>query len=153
MRKRPALSAYVYPGAILVRPESEMLINLEWGMSNRENPAIGIEQERRNDSVRTMVRIAVPTIPDFECDVWCYEDKLGQGDDYPQADGSMILKHTHPEGAEVETTLVPSKGAIDWTVTVSGPPPEAVNAVCSVQGCWQFRRAPGFQSLKGHFVE
>mgnify|MGYP001384484001 CR=1 FL=1 len=94
MRKRPALSAYVYPGAILVRQESEMLINLEWGMSNRENPAIGIEQERRNDSVRTMVRIAVPTIPDFECDVWCYEDKLGQGDDYPQADGSMILKHT-----------------------------------------------------------
>lgn len=130
-----------------------MLINLECGMSNGEHPAIGIEQERRNDSVRTMVRIAVPTIPDFECDVWCYEDNLGQGDDYPQADGSMILKHTHPEGAEVETTLVPSKGAIDWTVTVTGPNPEAVNAVCSVQGCWQFRRAPGFQSLKGSFVE
>ena len=38
-----------------------------------KKPTIKVEQEKRGDRVFTMVRIAVPTIPNFECDVWCYE--------------------------------------------------------------------------------
>ncbi|MHC4403486.1 MAG: hypothetical protein ACYTG0_27835 [Planctomycetota bacterium] len=118
-----------------------------------KKPTIKVEQEKKGDRVFTMVRIAVPTIPDFECDMWCYEDALGQGEGSPQPDGSMVVRHKHPGGAEVETKLVPSEGAVDWHVTVTGPTPEAVQAVASVNGCWQLRRAPGFQSLEGRFVE
>ena len=46
---------------------------------DEQRPTIRVEQEKRGERVFTMVRIAVPTIPDFECDVWCYEDALGQG--------------------------------------------------------------------------
>lgn len=116
-------------------------------------PTVRVEQEKLGDKVLTLARIAVPTIPQFECDVWCYEDALGQGQGSPQPDGSMILRHKHPKGAEVETRLVPSAGAVDWFVTVTGPTPDAVRAINSVNGCWQFRRAPGFQSLKDQFVE
>lgn len=118
-----------------------------------EKPTITVEQEKHGDRVFTMVRIAVPTIPDFECDVWCYEDALGQGEGAPQPDGTMLVRHRHPKGAQVETKLVPSEGAVDWYVTVTGPTPESVKAVTSVNGCWQLRRAPGFQSLKDRFVE
>ncbi|MEW6355853.1 MAG: hypothetical protein AB1696_05995 [Planctomycetota bacterium] len=122
-------------------------------MAEGNKPTIKVEQEKHGDRVFTMVRIAAPTIPDFECDVWCYEDALGQGEGFPQPDGAMVVKHRHPQGAEVETKLTPSEGAIDWTVTVAGPTPEAVKTVGSVNGCWQLRRAPGFQSVKGKFVE
>ena len=118
-----------------------------------KKPTITVEQEKHGDRVFTMIRIAVPNIPDFECDVWCYEDALGQGEGSPQPDGSMIVRHKHPKGAEVETKLVPSVGAVDWYVTVTGPTPEAVKAIGSVNGCWQLRRAPGFQSVKDQFVE
>ena len=122
-------------------------------MADGKRPTIRVEQEKRGDSVFTMVRIAVPTIPDFECDVWCYEDALGQGEGSLQPDGSTVLRHKHPNGAEAETTLVPSEGVVDWYVMVTGPTPEAVKAVGSVNGCWQLRRAPGFQSSDGQFVE
>lgn len=121
--------------------------------AEEQRPTIRVEQDTRGDRVFTMVRIAVPTIPNFECDVWCYEDALGQGEGFPQSDGSMIVKHKHPAGADVETRLVPSVGAVDWFITVTGPTPEAVQAVRSVNGCWQLCRAPGFKSLKGQFVE
>lgn len=122
-------------------------------MGDDKRPSIRVEDETKGDRVFTMVRIAVPTIPDFQCDVWCYEDALGSGTGAPQPDGSMIVKHRHPKGAEVETKLVPSEGAVDWYVTVTGPTAEAVRSVTSVNGCWQLRRAPGFQSLKDRFVE
>jgi hypothetical protein len=100
-----------------------------------------------------MVRIAAPSIPEFECDVWCYEDALGQGEGVPQPDGSILVRHKHPDGASVETKLAPSPGAVDWTITVTGPDAEAVKRIRSVNGCWQLRRAPGFGSVKGKFVE
>ncbi len=62
-----------------------------------KKPTIRVEQEEKGDRVFTMVRIAVPTIPDFECDVWCYEDALGQGEGTPQPDGRMVVKHKHPK--------------------------------------------------------
>ena len=118
-----------------------------------KKPTIKVEHEKHGDRVFTMVRIAVPTIPNFECDVWCYEDALGQGEGIPQPDGSMVVRHQHPKGADVETKLVPSPGAVDGYVTVTGSTPAAVRAIGSVNGCWQLRRAPGFRSLKGQFVE
>lgn len=116
-------------------------------------PTIKVEQEKKGDQVFTMVRIAVPTIPDFECDVWCYEGALGRGEAELRPDGSTVLTHRHPQGATVQTKLVPSVGAVDWYVTVTGPTPDAVRAVRGVNGCWQFRRTVGFQSLKDQFVE
>ena len=122
-------------------------------MSKASIPTLRVDQEKRGDRVFTMVRIAVPTIPDFHCDVWCYEDALGQGQAVPQTDGSLIVEHQHPKGAQVETRLAPSEGAVDWYVTVTGPTPDAVRAIRSVNGCWQLRRAPGFQGEEGRFVE
>ncbi len=101
----------------------------------------------------TMVRITVPTIPDFQCDVWCYEDELGIGECFPQPDGTMILKHHHPKGAMVKTKIVPQEGIVDWYVTITGSTQEVVQSVEWVNPCWQFRHAPGFQSLPDQFVE
>jgi hypothetical protein len=101
----------------------------------------------------TMVRIEVPAIPDFRCDVWCYEDELGPGECFPQSDGSMILKHSHPQGAMVETKIVPGIDVVDWYVTITGPTREAVQSVEFVNPCWQFRHASGFQSLPDQYVE
>lgn len=118
-----------------------------------DNKAVIVCRQSKRFPDITMVRIIVPTLPDFQCDIWCYEDELGSGECYPQPDGSMILKHHHPKGAEVETQIVPGEGVVDWYVTVTGPTREAVQSVEFVNPCWQFRHAPAFRSLKGQYVE
>lgn len=118
-------------------------------------PRLKVDQEKHGKRVFTMVRIAVPTIPGFECDVWCYEDRLGQGEGLPQEDGSLILKHgaKGQDGPiEVTTHFVPHPGEVDFVVTVNGKSKRDVRSVRSVNACWQLRRAPGFQR-QGDFVK
>ena len=118
-------------------------------------PRLSVNQEKHGDRIFTMVRIAVPTIPDFQCDVWCYEDRLGQGEGLPQGDGSLILKHSTKgkDGPiEVTTHFVPHVGEVDFTVKVEGQSKRDVRSVGSVNACWQLRRAPGF-AHEGDFVK
>jgi len=117
-------------------------------------PRLGVDQERRGKRVFTMVRIAVPTIPGFQCDVWCYEDAFGQGQGQVQPDGSLVLKHTrtgHDGDIDATTRFVPCADGVDFIVNVKGQSPRDVCSVRSVNACWQLRRAKGFQR-QGDFV-
>ena len=118
-------------------------------------PRLKVDQEKHGDRVFTMVRIAVPTIPGFECDVWCYEDRLRQGEGLPQEDGSLVLRHkTRGQDGLVHVTthFVPRPGELDFIVTVKGKSRRDVRSVRSVNACWQLRRTPGFQR-QGDFVK
>jgi len=115
---------------------------------------------------KSLVNIRVPDIQGLECELWCYEG-AGKGIDSKSAehrkekDGTLVLIH---KGGAVTLTsrFIPSPGAVDIEVTVSGPrkelleafPPPAdpreldlgdsVLAPGSINPCWQFKKSPAF---------
>jgi len=116
---------------------------------------IGIEfvKEQKGEEIRTIARITVSAIPDLVCDLWCYEDKFGVGEGYPQADGSLILKHRHSDNSRIELTthLVQSSDTVVSSITVTGPDENSVRSVRRINACWQFRNSDSFGN-RGHFV-
>ena len=127
-------------------------------------PTLSVRQEEAADKVLTLVGIAVPTIPGFQCDVWCYESDLdnnGRGEAEALPDGSMVLTHTRGP-TTVKSHIVPgvippgdaggTVAYVDFFITVSGKTRDDVMAVTSVNPCWQMRRAEGFRS-EGDYVK
>ena len=127
-------------------------------------PKITVSHQDTPEKVLTLVGIEVPSIPEFACDVWCYEqafDNRQRGEAEMQTDGSMILTHTRGD-TRVTTQIVPDVipasddgpaiAYADFNITVSGKTRDDVTAVGSLNPCWQMRRAEGFSS-NGEFVE
>ena len=125
---------------------------------------IGIEfvKEQKGEETRTIARITVSAILDLVCDLWCYEDKFGVGEGYPQADGSLILKHrrsnnpavhevTARSQIELTTHLMPSSDRVVSSIMVTGPDENSVRSVRRINACWQFRNSDSFGN-RGHFV-
>lgn len=132
--------------------------NLAIAQAPPPKPKISVSYEDRPDKVITLVGIAVPIIPDFECDVWCYEsefDNKGRGEAEAQPDDSMILTHTRGP-TTVKTHIVPgiipasdagsAVAYVDFFITVSGKTKDDIMALTTVNPCWQMKRAPGFRS-------
>jgi hypothetical protein len=120
------------------------------------NQNIGIEfvEEQWGKRTLTFVQLTVLGIPSLVCDIWCYEDKFGIGEPYPQDDGSLILKHRHGDNPLIELTthLIPSEDTVESVVKLTGPDESAVCSVGTVNACWQFRNSEGFGN-RGHFVK
>jgi len=116
---------------------------------------IGIKfvKEQKGKETRTIARITVSAIPDLVCDLWCYEDKFGVGEGYPQADVSMILKHRRSDNPRIELTthLMPSSDTVVSSIMVTGPDENSVRSVRRINACWQFRNSDSFGN-RGHFV-
>lgn len=118
-------------------------------------PRLRWYETKHRERVFTMVEIAVPTIPGFKCDVWCYEDKLGRGQGHAQSDGSLVLEHSRPgqDGPiDVTTTFVPRPGEVDFVVNVRAKSRRDVLSQGSVNACWQMRNSPGFRHEGSDFV-
>jgi hypothetical protein len=115
-------------------------------------PKLSVEQVTQGDRTFTMVNIELPGIPNSANAIWCYEDAFAQGQGEPQADGSLVLRHKRPDGAEATTHFIPREGVVEFHVRITGPTPEVVKSVGGVNPCWQLRKSEAFGN-RGNFPE
>jgi hypothetical protein len=103
----------------------------------------------------TMVRIKAPSIPDFECDVWCYESAIEPGEAEAGAHGSVTLRQhtTRENGHVIVTRVVPEEGAVSFEVSAEVAGEADVRNLPGVNPCWQLRRAAGFSSAGAPYPE
>jgi len=96
---------------------------------------------------RGLVNIRVPTIEGMECEMWCYEqDKMNTAAEHRTEDtGALVLIHKNGN-ATVTSRFVPSAGAVDIYVTVTGPTEKDIRSVGGLNPCWQFEKSPTFSS-------
>jgi hypothetical protein len=123
-------------------------------------PTLGVWQEhnKKKDLYYTNVSASFPNIPDFTCDLWCYESP---GIEYQAAreltGGVVELRHTwEQQDWVVVTTGVPLAGAVEVVATLSASaddPPEAPSQYPSLNICWQLRRASNFASEPDPYPE
>lgn len=132
----------VKPPVIVENPDPDRLPSLSVHVVNPKRP-------------QNLVRIGVPTVPDFECDVWCYESPLEPGEALPQDDGSLVLRQPRLGRPDlvVVTHVVPSEGAVTFDVTARLKDPADRGALGGINPCWQLQRARGFCSKPDPFPE
>ena len=94
-----------------------------------------------------MVSIRVPGIEGMDCELWCYEqDDMETATEHQMKDNGVLIL-THKSGnATVNSRFVPSAGAVDIYVTVTGSTEEDVRSVSNLNPCWQFKNSPMFSS-------
>ena len=112
-------------------------------------PSLSVHQvEWSPGRTMTMVRIKAPDIPDFECDVWCYESALEPGLAEASPDGSVTLrqKSTRECRHTVTTRVIPAPGAVLFEVTADVIDADDARRLPTANPCWQMRRAAGFSS-------
>ena len=98
----------------------------------------------------TMVRVKATAIPDFECDVWCYESAIEPGEAEAGTDGSLILRQRSTSGQHpIVTRVIPEEGAVRFEVSAEVESDEDARKLPNTNACWQLRRAAGFSSA-GH---
>lgn len=103
----------------------------------------------------TMVRVRAPNIPDFECDVWCYESPYEPGEAEVGPAGGVILrqKSTREDRHVAVTTVTPEPGAVLFEVVAEAKDEADARRAPGVNPCWQLRRAKGFCSAGQPFPE
>lgn len=103
------------------------------------------------DEHGSLVTIRALDAPNLRCDVWCYEDQLGQPASHRLDGDALVLTHRLDQ-ATVTSRFEPVDDGALIRVDVSGPTPESVKTVGSLNPCCQFRRSEAFQN-RGHYVE
>ncbi len=115
-------------------------------------PQLNWENQPAGDRVFTNLLISIPEMDDFKCKIWCYEMGLaGVGTGAVGEDGVVTLTHDF-NGATATTRFVPEPGSVLFEVTVTGPDPDKVRAVGSVNACWQLHDSEGFGN-RGEFFD
>jgi hypothetical protein len=154
IRPAPTLTTLLALAIILASPCHDALCQEEPTVPDQPQfiPQLSVEQRPGSgDRIFTMAQIAILEMDDFKCEVWCYEDRFGTGEAEMQDDGSLLLTHTH-EQVTLKTHLVPEPGALVFNIEASGPDPEQVKRVRSVNPCWQLREAEAFGN-RGDFYQ
>ena len=154
IRPAPAPTILLALAIILASPCHDALCQEEPTVPDQPQfiPQLSVEQRPGSgDRIFTMAQIAIPEMDDFKCEIWCYEDRFGTGEAEMQDDGSLLLTHTH-EQVTLKTHLVPEPGALIFNIEASGPDPEQVKKVRSVNPCWQLRKSEAFGN-RGDFYE
>jgi hypothetical protein len=103
------------------------------------------------DQGGVLVAAEVPGAAGLRCDIWCYEDQLGQPVSRKTDGESVVLTHRLNE-ATVVSRFVPVDDGLEILVEVSGPKLAAVKAVASLNPCCQFRRSEAFKN-QGDYVK
>ncbi|MFC1712878.1 hypothetical protein ACFL6S_04365 [Candidatus Poribacteria bacterium] len=138
---------------LLLTLSATSLIGQEHGGKAMSDNVPILEYVERDD--RGLVNIKVPAIEGMECEIWCYE----QGNMHTAIEHHMenagVLVLIHRDGnATVTSRFVPSAGAVDIHVTVTGPTEEDVRSVRNLNACWQFEKSPTFSSKdRAKYVE
>ena len=92
-----------------------------------------------------LVTVVAGDFPELRCDIWCYEDRLGEPVGHEKEGATLILTHRAGE-AKVTSRFVPVDDGVAIRVEVSGPDAEAVKAVGSLNPCCQFHHSDAFRN-------
>ena len=116
-------------------------------------PTLGVWQDyaKSQDSYDTLLSATFPNVPQFTCDLWCYESP---GIRFQSArelsEGQVELHHTWDEhGWDIITTATPRFGALEVVATLvpaSEESREQPQEYPNLNICWQLRRAKDFAS-------
>lgn len=106
-------------------------------------PILGYFEQKGN----TLVNIRVPAMEGMECEIWCYEQENMNAavEHYREDTGTLVLLHKNDKST-ITSRFVPSIGAVDIYVTVTGPTEEDVLSVGGLNPCWQFEKSSNFSS-------
>lgn len=117
--------------------------------STRDNyrPEVSYLEDDRG----AIVVAVVPNVPGLRCDIWCYEDALGEPVSHRKDGETLVLTHRLKE-ATVISRFIPADDGLEMHVEVSGPNAEAVKAVGSLNPCCQFCRSESFKN-QGDYVK
>ena len=118
-----------------------------------ELPTLGVWQEyvKKKDLYYTNISARFPNVPDFTCDLWCYESP---GIEFVSAqelkDGHVELRHSWDEQDwEIVTTATPHRRAVEVVARLEPTTGDGVDTpqeYPALNICWQLRRAPAFAS-------
>ena len=100
---------------------------------------------------RSHVHIEEPAVTGLVCDLWCYEDKLGNAVSFHGGGEKLELIHSF-ESAETKTEFYSQNDGVELRVTVTGPDKLCVQTIDRLNPCWQMRRSESFGN-RGHYVE
>lgn len=103
-----------------------------------------------DDRGHSHVNIVEPRIPGSECEIWCYEDGLGNVVEHSGGGDSLELVHRLDEATVVSRFESVADG-VDIRVRVTGPDAESVQAVGTLNPCWQLRKGVAFRN-EGDYV-
>lgn len=99
-----------------------------------------------------LVTVVPGNLPELRCDVWCYEDQLGEPVAHEKDGKALILTHRAGD-AKVTSRFVPLDDGVEIRVDVSGRDLEAVKAVGSLNPCCQFRHSDAFRNQGDYATE
>ncbi len=118
-----------------------------------EIPTLVVWQEhnKKKGTWYTNISASFPNVPDFTCDLWCYESPGIEFESAEQLeDGAVRLRHSWADhDATIVTTATPSVGSVEVVARLD--PVSKVNGeeeedYPALNICWQLRRAPAFAS-------
>ncbi len=106
-------------------------------------PILGYSEQKGN----TLVNIRVPAMEGMECEMWCYEQENMNAavEHHRENTDTLVLLHKNGKST-ITSRFVPSTGAVDIYVTVTGPTEEDVLSVGGLNPCWQFEKSSTFSS-------
>jgi len=116
-------------------------------------PTLGVWQEhnKKKGLYYTNLSAKFPNVPDFQCDLWCFESSGIQFASARELEGGKVeLSHTWDEHEyQIVTTATPHPGALE-IVSRLAPLEDATADLPSTYPnlniCWQLRQAPDFAS-------
>ncbi len=125
-----------------------------------ELPTLGVWQQyvKKSDTFDTLLSASFPNVPDFTCDLWCFESP---GVVFESArelkNGQVELRHSWENyDWEILTIATPRPGALEIVahlVTTSDDSKAQPQEYPSLNICWQLRRAAQFASKPDPYPE
>lgn len=123
-------------------------------------PTLGVWQEhvKKQGTYYTNLSARFPNLPEFACDLWCFESPGIQFISAQEiAGGGVELRHAwEGRGEVIVTTATPRVGALDVVAclqTADGRPATDQDEYPALNICWQLRRAPAFASEPDPYPE
>ena len=123
-------------------------------------PTLGVWQEhnRKKGLYYTNVSAQFPNVPDFTCDLWCYESPGIEFESARQQGGGVVeLRHTWEDhDLSVVTTVIPDAGALEIIAhlkSIGTKSADHPDAFPTLNICWQLRRAAVFASEPDPYPE
>lgn len=123
-------------------------------------PTLGLWEEysQRKKQFDRFVSATFPNVPDFTCDLWCYESEgITFVDGRPLEKGRVELRHSWDgHNWDIISTVTPLAGALDVVarlVPIESEKSDHPSEYPPLNICWQLRRAADFASKPEPYPE